>query len=60
MSRAKISNLKTLRVALAEKEMTVTDLAKHIKRSRQSIYFALERPSRFPETYARIQEVFAA
>lgn len=38
---------------------TVTSLAAKIGRARPVIYFALERPSRYTETYKLIQEVLA-
>ncbi len=36
---------------------TIADLARAIGCSRPAIYFAIERPSRYPHVYAKLLEV---
>lgn len=50
-------NAKKLRTAMAKNEIfTIADLARLIGCSRPAIYFAMERPSRYPRVYAKILE----
>lgn len=39
--------------------LTVQELADKIGCSRESIYFAIERPTRYSRVYSKIQEVIA-
>lgn len=47
-------NQKRLRENLKREGISLTRLAKRFGCSREAIYFALERPSRFPEVYRKI------
>lgn len=43
--------------AAARGLLTVRELATHVGCSRPSIYFAIERPSRFPIVYGKLLEI---
>ncbi len=45
--------------AAARGFLTVQDLADHIGCARESIYFAVERPSRYPHVHKKLTEALA-
>lgn len=56
MARRKTSKKSPLAALCASKGMTVTQLARRIHRARNTLYLAMERPSRYPETYRLIAQ----
>lgn len=52
--------MRDLRVRIAAVGiLTIEELAERIDTSRTSIYLAVERPSRYPNVFRKIQEVIA-
>lgn len=54
MSAEKINKNQLRRAAAAEDIFDFGHLAREFGCSRESIYFALERPTRYPKVYAKI------
>jgi len=51
-------NKKSVKSACVKRGLgTITELAKQVPCSLTSIYFAMERPSRYPRVFARIREL---
>jgi len=57
MADRKINTKALRRKAAAAGFVTLAELARHIGCSRPSIYFAIERPSRYPIVYRKLKEV---
>lgn len=53
-------NKKNLKRLCWKRGLSVTELAKQIRRSRNAVYMAAENPARYSETHRRITEVLAA
>lgn len=55
-----VLTIDTLRRRMAPKGIhTITALAKRIKHARPVVYFAIERPTRFPKVYEKILKEIA-
>lgn len=59
MTAEKINKNQLRRAAAHEDIFNFGELAKKFNCSREAIYFALERPSRYPIVYAKIEALVA-
>ena len=57
--RSQPVTLENLEARCRDRGLTVTELARRIRRSRTTVYFALERPSRYSLAYHLIQNELA-
>ena len=57
MSLDKINRNVIRKRAAAKGIFSISELARQIKCSRESIYFAIERPGRYPKVTARIEQL---